>query len=160
MDFNLKFIAMTLSLCGLYQQIKKIKRKMLGRVIKVKRKANPRKRAAFKVSFLMPRANLFFFLRLSQKSTKFGPPYQDFILEPDTNQLFSRCFNIRTHEGDFGWRLLKWFTLMLRTTGNERKSFLTSQYSCFKKSHFRWSDDNHGLLFMSSAVKNTAREKP
>ena len=34
---------------------------MLGRVIKVKRKANPRKRAAFKVSFLMPRANLFFF---------------------------------------------------------------------------------------------------
>ncbi|KAK2568516.1 putative voltage-dependent R-type calcium channel subunit alpha-1E [Acropora cervicornis] len=97
---------------------------------------------------------------VGQKSTKFGPSYQDFILEPDTNQLFSRCFNIRTHKCDFGWRLLKWFTFLLRTRGHELKSFLTGQYSCFKKSHFCWSDDNHWLLFMSSAVKNTAQEKP
>ena len=40
---------------------------MLGSVIKVKRKANLRKRAAFKVSFLMPRANLFFFFCFKAK---------------------------------------------------------------------------------------------
>ena len=67
MAFNLKFIAMTLSFCGLYQQIKKIKRKMLGCVIKVKRKANLRKRAAFKSVFSNAKSQSLFFFCFNAK---------------------------------------------------------------------------------------------
>lgn len=121
------------SFCGLYQQIKKIKLKMWGCVIKVKRKANLRKRAAFKVSFLMPRANPFsLYFETKRRLNLDGHHswiYPRAWYKPAIHSVF-----IRTYKYYLRWR--KWFTFLLRTRGDELKRFLRGQYSCFKKRIF------------------------